>query len=52
VQDRTRALDHANAKLQHENAHDSLTGLPNRAHLQFRLHSAWEAFAPTARSWW
>ncbi|MCX7276988.1 MAG: EAL domain-containing protein [Burkholderiales bacterium] len=44
VQDRTRELDHANAKLQHENAHDSLTGLPNRAHLQQRLHSAWQAF--------
>ncbi|MEO6271995.1 MAG: diguanylate cyclase, partial [Rhodoferax sp.] len=44
VQDRTRELDHANAKLQHENGHDSLTGLPNRAHLQQRLHSAWQAF--------
>ena len=44
VQDRTRELDHANAQLQHENGHDSLTGLPNRAHLQQRLHSAWQAF--------
>ncbi|WP_394787055.1 EAL domain-containing protein [Rhodoferax sp.] len=44
VQDRTRELDHANAQLQHENAHDSLTGLPNRAHLQQRLQSAWQAF--------
>jgi diguanylate cyclase (GGDEF)-like protein len=44
VQDRTRELDHANAQLQHENAHDSLTGLPNRAHLQQRLHNAWAAF--------
>ncbi|MFJ3487589.1 EAL domain-containing protein [Pseudomonas sp. NPDC090202] len=44
VQDRTRELDYANAKLQHENAHDSLTGLPNRSHLQQRLQTAWEAF--------
>ena len=44
VQDRTRELDNANAKLQHENFHDSLTGLPNRAHLQQRLHSGWEHF--------
>lgn len=44
VQDRTRELDHANAKLQHENAHDSLTGLPNRSHLQQRLRMAWEDF--------
>ncbi|WP_110949746.1 sensor domain-containing phosphodiesterase [Pseudomonas bohemica] len=44
VQDRTRELDYANAKLQHENAHDSLTGLPNRSHLQQRLQVAWEDF--------
>jgi diguanylate cyclase (GGDEF)-like protein len=44
VQDRTRELDNANAKLQHENFHDSLTGLPNRAHLQQRLQSGWEDF--------
>jgi diguanylate cyclase (GGDEF)-like protein len=44
VQDRTRELDKANAKLQHENFHDSLTGLPNRAHLQQRLQSGWEDF--------
>lgn len=49
VQDRTRALDHANAKLQHENVHDSLTGLPNRAHLQYRLHSAWQHFCAHGR---
>jgi diguanylate cyclase (GGDEF)-like protein len=44
VQDRTRELDHANAKLQHENSHDSLTELPNRAHLQQRLAAAWLEF--------
>jgi diguanylate cyclase (GGDEF)-like protein len=44
VQDRTRELDYANAKLQHENSHDSLTGLPNRSHLQQRLHTAWLDF--------
>ncbi|PVZ19798.1 MULTISPECIES: EAL domain-containing protein [unclassified Pseudomonas] len=42
VQDRTRELDLANAKLLHENIHDSLTGLPNRAHLQQRLEWEWE----------
>ncbi|MGA3680862.1 sensor domain-containing phosphodiesterase [Pseudomonas graminis] len=45
VQDRTRELDYANAKLQHENAHDALTGLPNRSHLQQRLRDAWEKFS-------
>ena len=49
VQDRTRELDYANAKLQHENAHDSLTGLPNRSHLQQRLHVAWEDFCDNGR---
>ena len=44
VQSRTRELDHANATLQHENAHDALTGLPNRSHLQQRLHDAWVEF--------
>ncbi|MDB5981237.1 MAG: diguanylate phosphodiesterase [Pseudomonas sp.] len=44
VQDRTRELDHANAKLQHENSHDGLTGLPNRTYLQQRLDSAWSQF--------
>jgi diguanylate cyclase (GGDEF)-like protein len=44
VQDRTRELDYANAKLQHENAHDALTGLPNRSHLQQRLKGAWQDF--------
>lgn len=44
VQDRTRELDHANAKLQHENAHDALTGLPNRSYLQQRLNLAWARF--------
>ncbi len=44
VQDRTRELDHANAKLQYENSHDALTGLSNRSHLQQRLHAAWREF--------
>lgn len=44
VQDRTRELDIVNARLQHENTHDSLTGLPNRSHLQDRLRAAWSAF--------
>ena len=44
VQSRTRELDHANAKLQHENAHDALTGLPNRTYLQQRLNQAWMRF--------
>lgn len=44
VQDRTRELDQVNAKLQHENAHDALTGLPNRAHLQQSLNGAWQTF--------
>lgn len=44
VQIRTRELDHANAKLQHENAHDALTGLPNRTYLQQRLSVAWSRF--------
>ncbi|HXZ07583.1 MAG TPA: diguanylate cyclase, partial [Paraburkholderia sp.] len=41
VQARTRELDNANARLLHENFHDALTGLPNRAHLQQRLEAAW-----------
>lgn len=49
VQDRTRELDHANAKLQHENAHDSLTQLPNRVHLQQRLTQAWWDFCEQGR---
>ncbi|WP_416772965.1 EAL domain-containing protein [Pseudomonas sp. RHF3.3-3] len=44
VQSRTRELDHANAKLQHENTHDALTGLPNRTYLQQRLNLAWSHF--------
>lgn len=44
VQNRTRELDHANAKLQHENSHDALTGLPNRTYLQQRLNLAWAQF--------
>jgi diguanylate cyclase (GGDEF)-like protein len=49
VHDRTRELDHANAKLQHENSHDSLTGLPNRSHLQQRLRLAWEQFCQSGQ---
>jgi len=49
VQDRTRELDLANAKLQHENAHDALTGLPNRSHLQDRLGQAWQEFRGQGR---
>ena len=44
VQSRTRELDHANAKLQHENSHDALTGLPNRTYLQQHLNQAWLRF--------
>lgn len=44
VRDRTRELDQVNARLQHENSHDSLTGLSNRTHLQQRLHAAWLDF--------
>ena len=44
VLNRTRELDHANAKLQHENSHDALTGLPNRTYLQQRLNQAWSRF--------
>ncbi|MHC8306306.1 bifunctional diguanylate cyclase/phosphodiesterase [Pseudomonas sp. PB3P13] len=44
VQSRTRELDHVNARLQHENFHDALTGLPNRAYLQQRLDLAWTQF--------
>ncbi|CAG4889381.1 bifunctional diguanylate cyclase/phosphodiesterase [Paraburkholderia saeva] len=43
VHERTRELDDANARLLHENFHDALTGLPNRAHLRQRLESAWHA---------
>lgn len=49
VQDRTRELDLANAKLQHENSHDALTGLPNRSYLQQRLHAAWLEFRSTGQ---
>ncbi|WP_082481608.1 sensor domain-containing phosphodiesterase [Pseudomonas sp. Leaf127] len=49
VQDRTRALDHANAKLQYENAHDALTGLANRSHLQQRLQGCWHEFCEQGR---
>jgi diguanylate cyclase (GGDEF)-like protein len=44
VQIRTRELDNANARLLHENSHDSLTGLPNRSHLLQRLQSAWRDY--------
>ena len=44
VQARTHELDEANARLLHENAHDSLTGLPNRSHLMQRLCGAWNDY--------
>jgi diguanylate cyclase (GGDEF)-like protein len=44
VQIRTRELDNANARLLHENSHDTLTGLPNRSHLLDRLQAAWSAY--------
>ncbi|MDQ3201495.1 MAG: EAL domain-containing protein [Pseudomonadota bacterium] len=44
VQSRTRELDHVNARLQHENFHDALTGLPNRTYLQQRLDLAWAQY--------
>jgi diguanylate cyclase (GGDEF)-like protein len=49
VQSRTRELDHANAKLQYENAHDALTALPNRIHLQQHLALAWEQYRNEGR---
>jgi diguanylate cyclase (GGDEF)-like protein len=49
VQKRTRELDNANARLQHENSHDALTGLPNRSHLLQRLQSAWRDYRDDAR---
>ncbi|MEB0043632.1 MULTISPECIES: EAL domain-containing protein [unclassified Pseudomonas] len=49
VQDRTRELDDANAKLQHENSHDALTGLPNRTYLQQSLDAAWARFCHNGR---
>lgn len=50
VLDRTRELDQLNARLQHENVHDSLTGLPNRSHLQQQLQVAWQDFCNHGRS--
>jgi diguanylate cyclase (GGDEF)-like protein len=44
VQARTRELDEANARLLYENAHDSLTSLPNRSHLMQRLRGAWDDY--------
>ncbi|MDR5739721.1 EAL domain-containing protein [Caballeronia sp. LZ016] len=44
VQARTRELDEANARLLYENAHDSLTSLPNRSHLMQRLRGAWNDY--------
>ncbi|MDR5754125.1 MULTISPECIES: EAL domain-containing protein [unclassified Caballeronia] len=44
VQIRTRELDNANARLLHENSHDSLTGLPNRSHLLQQLQAAWRDY--------
>ncbi|SAL41642.1 diguanylate cyclase/phosphodiesterase with PAS/PAC sensor(s) [Caballeronia cordobensis] len=44
VQARTRELDDVNARLLYENAHDSLTGLPNRSHLMHKLRCAWQDY--------
>jgi diguanylate cyclase (GGDEF)-like protein len=44
VQNRTRELDDANARLVFENSHDALTGLPNRSHLLRQLQAAWCAY--------
>ena len=44
VQERTKALDEANARLLYENNHDALTRLPNRSFLQQRLGEHWSAF--------
>ncbi|WP_312379417.1 sensor domain-containing phosphodiesterase [Pseudomonas oryzihabitans] len=43
VQERTRALDAANARLLYENNHDALTRLPNRSFFQQRLGELWTA---------
>lgn len=43
VQERTRALDDANARLLYENNHDALTRLPNRSFFQQRLAGLWAA---------
>ncbi|GAC1037484.1 EAL domain-containing protein [Pseudomonas sp. No.117] len=43
VQERTKALDDANARLLYENNHDSLTRLPNRSFFQQRLGALWSA---------
>lgn len=43
VQERTRALDAANARLLYENNHDALTRLPNRSFFQHRLGELWTA---------
>ena len=45
VQERTKALDAANARLVYENNHDSLTSLPNRSFFQQRLGELWSALA-------
>jgi diguanylate cyclase (GGDEF)-like protein len=42
VIERTRELDHANARLRHENLHDALTELPNRTLFMERLGQALE----------
>ena len=40
LQDRQTQLQHKNTALAHEASHDSLTGLPNRAHFEHRLQTA------------
>lgn len=51
VQNRTRELDLANARLQHENSHDALTGLPNRSYLLQRLGTHGSIIMVKASNW-
>ncbi len=45
VQQRTRALDEANARLKYESLHDTLTALPNRAYFGQRILQLWQQYA-------